>query len=153
MPVADLPRTLVVDASVGVKWVVDEPGSEEAVALIAGRRLVVPSLFWVETANALAMKVKRRELTRAAAADAWRDLVDAPLDVVSISADTISPALTLALDLQHTVYDCAYLAIALEVGCPVVTVDRRFAQIVAGYPSFAGRVLLLNEAHGSRDPR
>ena len=40
----ELPAVLVVDASVGVKWVVDEIGSEIAAGLIAGRRLLVPDL-------------------------------------------------------------------------------------------------------------
>jgi predicted nucleic acid-binding protein len=147
MAAADWPATLVVDASVGIKWVVDEPGSEEAVALIAGRRLIVPSLFWVETANVLSMKAKRGQLTRAAVTDAWRDLAEAPVEAVSLSPDAVSPALTLAQDIQHTVYDCAYLAVALAAGCPVVTADRRFASIVAAHPYLAGRVLLLNEWH------
>ncbi|MDR3517148.1 MAG: type II toxin-antitoxin system VapC family toxin [Azospirillaceae bacterium] len=147
MGVTDLPSTLVVDASVGVKWVVNEPDSDDAVALIAGRRLIVPGLFWVETANVLAMKAKRGELTRAAVTDAWRDLTDAPLEMVGLTADSVSSALMLAQDLAHTVYDCAYLAVALAAGCPVVTADRRFATIVAGHPYLAGRVLLLNEMH------
>lgn len=147
MAVADLPPTLVVDASIGVKWVVDESDSDDAVALIAGRRLIVPGLFWVETANVLAMKAKRREMTRAAVADAWRDLANAPLELVNMTPDTVLPALTLAQDLQHTVYDCAYLAVALAVGCPVVTADQRFATIAAAHPTLAGRVLLLNGFH------
>lgn len=147
MAVADLPQTLVVDASIGVKWVIDEADSDAAVAIIAGRRLIVPTLFWVETANVLAMKAKRREISRSTVADAWRDLNDAPLELVSMTPETVLSALTLAQDLQHTVYDCAYLAVALGVGCPVVTTDRRFASIAAGYPTLAGRVLLLNEFH------
>lgn len=103
MAVADLPQTLVVDASIGVKWVVDEDDSDAAVALIAGRRLIVPTLFWIETANVLAMKAKRREISRSAVADAWRDLNDAPLELVNITPETVRSALTLAQDLQHTV--------------------------------------------------
>ncbi|HIJ62590.1 MAG TPA: type II toxin-antitoxin system VapC family toxin [Rhodospirillaceae bacterium] len=147
MVVADLPSTLVVDASIGVKWVVDEHDSDDAAALIAGRRLIVPGLFWVETANVLAMKARRGELTRAAVTDAWRDLADSPLTCVTLSPDTVSSALTLAQDIQHTVYDCIYLAVALNAGCPVVTADRRFATIAAGHPYLAGRVLLLNGRH------
>ena len=143
MAVADLPSTLVVDASIGVKWVVDEPDSDDAVALIAGRRLIVPGLFWVEAANVLAMKAKRREMSRAAVSDAWRDLSNARLETLHMSPVTISPALSIAQDIQHTVYDCAYLAVALEAGCPVVTADRRFATATAAHPYLAGRVVLL----------
>ena len=143
MGVDRLPATLVVDASVGIKWVVDEQGSDQAVALIEGRRLIAPALFWIETANVLAMKTKRGELTRAAAADAWRDLTAAPLEIVPVDVDATTEALTLAQDLQHTVYDCAYLATALAAECPVITADRRFANIAAGQPYLAGKMLVL----------
>ncbi len=138
---ADLPATVVVDASVGLKWVVDEPGSDQAVALIAGRRLIAPALFWIEAANALAMKARRGELSRAAVSDAWRDLADAPLEIVPLTPDAVTPAL--ALDIGHTASDCAYLAVALAAGCPVVTADRRFAAMVAAQPTLAGKVLAL----------
>lgn len=79
LAIADLPMTVVVDASVGPKWVVTEVGSEIAMALIEGRQLLVPDLFWIETANGLAAKVRREELSRAAARDAWHDLLQAPI--------------------------------------------------------------------------
>jgi predicted nucleic acid-binding protein len=139
----ELPATLVVDASVGLKWVVDEAGSDAAVALIAGRRLMAPALFWIETANALAMKARRGELSRAAANDAWRDLANAQLEIVPLTAESVTPALALAHDIGHTAYDCAYLAVALAAGCPVVTADRRFAAMVASHPTLAGKVLAL----------
>lgn len=143
MDVDALPSTLVVDASVGLKWVIDEVGSDKAVTLIVGRRLIAPALFWIETANALAMKARRGELSRAAVSDAWRDLTDGPLEIVPLTPDMGTSALALAQDIQHTAYDCAYLAVALATGCPVVTADRRFATIVADHPYLVGKVILL----------
>lgn len=143
--IADLPATLVIDASVGIKWVVDEIGSNIAVAVIGGRRLVVPALFWIETANALAAKARRGELTRTQAADAWRDLTQAPVQTRVTTTDSTGPALELAQDLAHSVYDCVYLALALREDGAVITADRRFAEIVRGQPSLATRLLLLDE--------
>ena len=145
MPTEALPQTLVVDASVGLKWVVDEADSDEAVALVAGRRLIAPALFWIETANALAVKTRRGELTRAAAADAWRDLCEAPIEIVPVTPGSVTPALTLAQDLPHTVYDCAYLATALSSGCSLVTADARFAAILSAHPFLADKVRLLRD--------
>ena len=145
MPVDLLPSTLVVDASVGIKWVIDEAGSDQAVALIEGRRLIAPALFWIETANVLAMKTKRGELPRVAATDAWHDLTAAPLEIVPVGVEATEQALALAQDLRHTVYDCTYLATALENNCPVVTADRRFAAIVATQPYLSGRILVLSD--------
>jgi predicted nucleic acid-binding protein len=140
----ELPKTIVVDASVGLKWVVNEIGSDQAVALIEGRRLIAPSLFWVETANALAMKARRGELSRSAVNDAWRDLTASPLEIIPMNAEAIAPAMTLAQDLQHTVYDCTYLALAMANNCPIITADKRFVASVATHPYLTDKVLLLS---------
>ena len=141
----ELPAVLVVDACVGVKWVVDEIGSEMAIRLIAGRRLLVPGLFWVETANALSAKVRRSEMTRAQARDAWHDLGQAPVLTRPATAKSLTPALGLAQDLDHPIYDCVYLAHALLENCLVITADRRFAEAVRAHPSFADTLILLDE--------
>lgn len=141
----ELPPLLVIDASVGVKWVVDEVDSDRAASLIAGRQLVVPGLFWVEAANALAAKLRRSELGRAQAQDAWYDLSQAPLATRPATPESISPALSLAQDLGHPVYDCVYLALALAENCQMVTADKRFAEIVRIQPSLAERVILLSD--------
>lgn len=140
----DLPPVLVIDASVGVKWVVDEIGSEMATALVAGRRLLVPDLFWVETANALAAKVRRSELSRAQAQDAWHDLSQAPVISRPATPDTLAPALGLAQDIGHSVYDCLYLSLALAEKCCVITADRRFADVVKVHPYIADSLILLD---------
>jgi len=142
---ADLPPMLVVDASVGIKWIVEETNSDQAIALIAGRRLLVPDLFWVETANALAAKVRRLELTRGQARDAWHDLTRAPLLSRKTTAESVSSAFGLAQDLAHPVYDCLYLALALHEDCRMVTADHRFAQVVSGHASLAGALVILSE--------
>ncbi len=141
----ELPPMLVVDASVGVKWVVDETGSDLAAALIAGRRLLVPDLFWVEAANALAAKVRRSEMNRAQARDAWYDLSHAPVLSHRATPDSLAPALTLAQDIGHSVYDCLYLALAVAEYCRVVTADRRFAEVVRLHPYLADSLILLDE--------
>lgn len=142
---ADLPDRLVVDASVGVKWVVDEAGSDLAVSLIAGRSLVVPDLFWIEAANALAAKVRRGELTRSQAQDAWHDLAHAPVSSKPATPESLVPALGMAHDFAHPIYDCIYLALGIAEHAKVVTADRRFADIVRTHPYFADTVILLDE--------
>jgi predicted nucleic acid-binding protein len=62
------PAEVVVDASLAVKWVVDEPYSSEARALLDrwgddGRRLLAPALFLYEVTNVLAKRIQRRQLT------------------------------------------------------------------------------------------
>jgi len=46
-------KPLVIDASIAVKWVVGEDGSDEALALLRTARLSAPDLLAAECANIL----------------------------------------------------------------------------------------------------
>jgi len=64
--------------------------------------------------------------------------------VTALPAETyVAPALRLALELGHPIYDCLYLATAIRHGTYVVTADRRFAAI-AQRPGHAERIRLLS---------
>lgn len=59
---------VVVDASLALKWVVEEPYSAEARALLNRwrenrRALLAPALFLYEVTNALAKRMQRHQLT------------------------------------------------------------------------------------------
>jgi predicted nucleic acid-binding protein len=56
--------TVIVDASVALKWVLEEDGSDHASALLAEQPLAAPDLLVVECANVLWAKARRRVLTR-----------------------------------------------------------------------------------------
>jgi hypothetical protein len=51
----------VIDASVSIKWGVEEEGTAEALALLSDYRLEAPELLIPERANILWKKVQRRE--------------------------------------------------------------------------------------------
>lgn len=55
--------TLVIDASVAVKWVVEEDGTSEALEIRRGTKLIAPELLVAECANILWKKVGRDELS------------------------------------------------------------------------------------------
>lgn len=58
--------SVVVDASVVLKWFVPEAGSDAASRLLASEdRLEAPDLLFAEIANAIWKKVLRGQLTRA----------------------------------------------------------------------------------------
>lgn len=122
--------TLVVDASVALKWIVDEPGSDKAV-LLQGEALVAPDLWLIETANALWSRVRRNLLSAADAVALFGGLSHAPVRTTPSELDVAS-ALQLAAELNHPVYDCLYLAAALREDAVVVTDDLRFLKAVEG---------------------
>jgi predicted nucleic acid-binding protein len=115
----------VVDASVALKWVVDEAGSERAVSL-AGRPLAAPSLWIAECANALWAKARRGEISSDEARKGLRALLAAPVLLVP-TEELVGAAMDFALELDVTVYDALYLAAASNLTATLVTDDRRLA--------------------------
>jgi predicted nucleic acid-binding protein len=133
--------TLVVDASVALKWVLAEPGQAAADALL-DEDLVAPSLWLLEAANALWRRSLRGELSAGEAEERLSELFNAPVTSVPIE-DDLSMAAALAQRLGHPVYDCLYLALALREQTQVVTADRRFWAVTQAAPDLADRVRLL----------
>jgi len=99
---------IVVDASVALKWVLDEPGSEAAVAL-RDRELIAPALWLAEAANALWRHARAGEISDDEAAVYFSELLQAPVASLPIEQH-LEPALKLAIEIGHPVYDCIYLA-------------------------------------------
>jgi predicted nucleic acid-binding protein len=132
---------IVVDASVAVKWVLDEPGSEAAVAL-RDQELIAPALWLAEAANALWRHARIGEISNDQAVALFSELREAPLASLPIEPH-IKPALKLAMEIGHPVYDCLYLALALHHQTHVVTADRRFFASAASTPGLAGGVRFL----------
>ena len=138
---------VVVDASVAIKWVIEEPGSAAAALLLDGRPLHAPPLLFVEAANAFWVMTRRGAIERAGAADALSQLRQAPF-ATPPTADLMPQALSLAQTLDHPVYDCVYLALALIREVPVVTADRRFVSAALRDPDVAMLVQPLEGAAG-----
>ena len=115
----------VVDASVAIKWFIDEPGADRARSLWQQRaRLVAPDLLVPEVCSAMGRKVRLGQIGPAQAAEAINRLGTALLDLRP-SASLATRAMTLALELDHPVYDCFYLALAELERDVMVTADRR----------------------------
>lgn len=131
----------VVDASVVVKWLVQEAYSEEAAALLdSGSTFVAPALVFAEAANALWVMRRRGDIAADDMADAVETLRAMPVAVPVTMPQLAAAALRLAVDLDHPVYDCFYLALAVQTQYPVVTADRRFHDKVRAHPYLSDRV-------------
>jgi predicted nucleic acid-binding protein len=135
---------LVVDASVAVKWVLDEDDHAKARRIIGTvEQVLVPELIWAEVTNVIWRRQRQGEFTIADALDLLAELQAANVEsrpIEPLAAD----ALALAVTLQHSVYDCVYLALAEKEGCDLVTADRRFHDR-GGRSPFADRVLMLGD--------
>jgi predicted nucleic acid-binding protein len=122
---------LVVDASIAVKFVVQEHDSALVDRLLMSPEpLVAPDWLLVESASTMWKKVARSELLML---HAERNLEALPDFFARLypSAELIGDALRLAFRLHHSVYDCLYLALARREGCNLVTADRKFHGVLA----------------------
>jgi predicted nucleic acid-binding protein len=130
----------VIDASVAIKWVVEEPGTQQAL-LLRQHSLAAPDLLVPECANILWKKVRRRELTEDEAMLAARLLERADVQL-ELMRPLLEPATRVAIALDHPAYDCTYLALAQVLSCPLVTADERLRRRTASITS-APEVLSL----------
>lgn len=118
----------VVDANIAIKWVVSEPDSASALALL-GNELFAPELLLPECLNVLWHKRVRQELDELESDLALTALAAAPIQWLSV-APLMKTVLELAVRLKHPAYDCTYLAAAMHAGVPMITADSKFVRRV-----------------------
>jgi predicted nucleic acid-binding protein len=140
---------LVIDASVAVKWVVQEPGTPEALALRKAR-LAAPDLIIPECANILWKKQRLGQLTSAEASAAAQLLERADMELVAMGAQ-LHRATELAIELDHPAYDCFYIALALDKCCAFATADQRLLRKAqqSSRKDVAATILDLSQAAAS----
>jgi predicted nucleic acid-binding protein len=145
-------NTLVIDASIAVKWVVEEEGTPQALRLRQRAKLIAPELLVAECANILWKKVRREELSREQALLAARLLQVAEIELRP-TRWLLEAAARVAIDLDHPSYDCLYLALAAETQCQFVTGDERFLRKIgqSRRGEFHNRIITLTEAAGGPD--
>jgi predicted nucleic acid-binding protein len=124
-------NALVIDASIAVKWVVEEDGTPEALALRQTAKLIAPELLVAECANILWKKVQRNELSTQEALLAARLLQGAEIELLP-TRSLLEAATKISIEIGHPAYDCVYLALAVQNKCPFVTADERFLQKLRG---------------------
>lgn len=127
---------LVIDASVGIKLVIAEAGSDAAHALFshaadtAGSRLYVPDLFFTECANVLWKYVKRFGYPAKDARKSIERLFG--LGLVKLETDLfLEKAFGIAVAHEISVYDACYMAASKHVCAPLITADERLIKKLA----------------------
>lgn len=116
---------VVLDSSVGVKWIKPEPGREQAMQLLAdhrdGRiRIVVPSHF-IHEVEAVAVRRGGPDL----GAQVWELLAALDLTVVGLDSTVARSALDQCRLLGCSFYDALAPALAERVGATLWSADAR----------------------------
>lgn len=136
--------TLVVDASVIVKWLLHDPEREDLTEratrlmthVLEGREPIVQPAHWLLEVTAVLARLSPRS--------AIDDVVmlqglELPIDDGALA---LSRACRLAIDLGQHVFDTLYHAIALELpGCTLITADERYWAAAAPL----GRIVRLRD--------
>jgi predicted nucleic acid-binding protein len=134
--------TLVVDASVVVKWLLNDPvrevQTEQATRLmkwiIEGREPVVQPIHWLLEVGAVLTRIDRE---RAEDDLAMLQALQLPIDDGPLA---LGRACRLAIELRQHLFDTLYHALALEMpGATLITADERY--LAAGAP--LGRITRL----------
>lgn len=125
---------VVVDASIGVKWLLDETQSDIAERVLKEASvLLVPDLFPIEVASVLTKRLRMDEID-----GKILDAITLQLESLVETSLTVEPTVPLlrrmvaiSRRLHHSLYDCAYLALAEERAMPLVTSDTVFVRKLA----------------------
>ena len=128
----------VLDPSVALKWALppaNEPFSQEAVELL--RQYVkgtidflVPDIFWAEIGNVLWKGTRQRRWAPAFAEQVASEMQARAFRTVPLHG-LLPAALAIALGYDRSVYDCLYVALAIESGSQMLTADERLANSLA----------------------
>jgi len=127
-------KACTVDASVVASAFFREKTSPMAQALLtSGCELYAPDLIHAEVANVIWKRYGRKEIDEGEACKLLSDVLMLPLRITP-STQLVESALKLALRTNRTVYDCLYLALAIQTNTTMVTGDKRFVNALAETP-------------------
>lgn len=142
-------EALVIDASIAVKWLIEEEGTPLALALRCRIKPIAPDLLTAECANILWKKVRRGELAQEEALLAARLLQAMEIELAP-TRSLLEAATRIAIELDHPAYDCLYLAVTVDRNCRFVTADQRLLGKLREEKGnrFRDRVVSLAEAAG-----
>lgn len=120
---------LVVDPSAVLALALDDEVADFAdrvVDRIAAESAQVPAIFWYELRNVLVVNERRRRIRAEQTSAFLATLSVLPIEISALPADT--GVLSLARQYGLSVYDAAYLDLALDRGFPLATLDEKLRQ-------------------------
>src|SRR5262245_28531596 len=122
-------ESFVLDSSVSLAWCYPDekaPYPQDVLDALSSGEAIVPCLWPLEVANALLVGERRKRSTQADTTNWIRFLNSLPITSdEETMARTWSDILSLARERDLSVYDAAYLELALRRGLPLATLDDK----------------------------
>lgn len=118
----------VLDASVALAWCFEDEGGDYATRVLAAlteSEAVVPHHWTLETANGLLTAERRGRLKSGEVTRFSRMLLDLPIAVEPVTrSGAFSATQSLARARRLTLYDAAYLELAIRLAVPLASFDE-----------------------------
>ena len=126
---------MVIDASVILKWFIEENDSSKATAIknnhITGlHTITIPDIAIYEVGNALRYK---SEFSVREVARCLEDLYALSLDIIVPYPDIVYLVTEISRQNNITFYDAFYVALAKELGLKFITADRQLYEKTQGF--------------------
>jgi predicted nucleic acid-binding protein len=129
---------LVLDASVAINWAMPsarEPFTDQSLRLLkryvdGDVAFLVPDVFWAEVGNVLWKGTRQRRWSQDEAESVAGDMQ--ARDFTTVPSLVLLPeALRIAFAHDRAVYDCLYVALAVQSKSDLITADERLANALA----------------------
>jgi predicted nucleic acid-binding protein len=119
----------VIDASATLPWCFADEATAATNAVLTGLQTgdeaIVPAHWPVEVANALLIAVRRHRISPGDAQQFLLDLEFLPLHIKATTKNQVRAGVfSVAQQYGLTVYDAAYLELAMREGTPLMTLDK-----------------------------
>jgi predicted nucleic acid-binding protein len=128
----------VLDTSVALQWVLNEPSSPKARQLRDDFRKnvhepIAPDTFVVEAAHALT-KAERQKVIQVGDAEVLlADILSTPPQLFPF-LPLVARAVEISSKMRVGVYDCLFVALAEREGLDLITVDMKLVSNLKGFP-------------------
>lgn len=137
-------KPVVVDASVAVKWYLQEPYADQAQQVLNGDTpLHAPDFLLVEVDSVLCKRIRRGEISPDRADEIRRALRLVPMRCHPFG-NLLDPAYALSRGGRVSIYDAMYVVLAELLQGKMVTADERLCRSLADGP-FANHVLWIGD--------
>lgn len=122
----------VLDASVTLAWLFEDesnPATDHPLERLETESALVPDLWLYEVANVLIAGERRNRLTETQSRRFLALLAELPIRVMEAGRSSLwADALPLAREHGLSLYDAAYLDLAMQEGLPLATRDKALGQ-------------------------
>ena len=128
---------LVIDASIGVKTILQEHNSSKGLQLRDDFRhgiheLFAPDFYFLEIGNVLVIAARNGKIPAKDLTLFYGDLIRHQ-PIICPSTSLFPRAFQIASQFRVSIYDATYLALSEEEGCPLLTADSGLINAAPGF--------------------